>query len=94
MAISGPALLKIVEDKIPKDLLPDLTTEEKLLAILNVWQEMRISNDEYIKKFDGLIKDLEFTLNLLNLAEKSLVDSDLKTEINNWLEYYRNLEAS
>jgi hypothetical protein len=81
MAISGPALLKIVEDKIPKDLLPDLTTEEKLLAILNVWQEMRISNDEYIKKFDGLIKDLEFTLNLLNLAEKSLVDSDLKTEI-------------
>ena len=44
MAISRPALLKIVEDKIPKDLLPDLTTEEKLLAILNVWQDMRILN--------------------------------------------------
>jgi septal ring factor EnvC (AmiA/AmiB activator) len=45
------------------------------------------------KDLDGALKDLEYTLNVLNLAESNLSDEhvELKKTINDWLDYYRNL---
>lgn len=94
MRMLEKSIIKIIENKIPKDLLPDETTEHKLMAILDVWQDMRKSNIEYREKFDGLFKDFEYTLNLLNLAEKELTNKELKQEINKWLDYYRKLSKT
>lgn len=87
------SVIKGIESKLPEGFLPDHTTEEKVLIILDVWQGMRESILQDQNKLEGAMKDLEYTLNLLNLAESNLGDEhvELKKGINDWLDYYRNL---
>lgn len=87
-------LIKEIEKKLPPEFLSEYSLPEKILMVLDVWESMKQANEEQRKQILGLIKDLETTLNLLNLAEKELADSDLKNDINKWLEYYRNLAAT
>jgi hypothetical protein len=71
--------------------LPDHTTEEKVLIILDVWQSMRDKIAKQDEDLIGALKDLEFTLNLLNTAETYITNDEFKQKVNEWLEYYRNL---
>lgn len=87
----GKTTIRAIERKLPNDFLPDHTTEEKVLIILGVWQDMRQTIDSQQEKFGKLIEDFEFTLNLLNAAENTVVDESLKVTINKWLDYYRNI---
>jgi hypothetical protein len=83
----------IIEMNIPKDMFPGKTTEEKLLAILSVWQDMRKSNLEYEQRFEKLFKDFEYTLNLLVIAEPTTSDES-KQMINDWLNHWRELSQN
>jgi hypothetical protein len=85
------SLLDVVENKLPEGFLPDHTTEEKVLIILDVWQSMRDKIAKQDKDLIGAMKDLEFTLNLLNTAETYITNDEFKQKVNEWLEYYRNL---
>jgi hypothetical protein len=86
------SLIRHIEHKLPKEFLPDHTTGEKVLIILDVWQSMRDKIADQDKKLEGAMKDLEFTLNLLNIAETYITDNDtFKQEVNDWLEYYRKI---
>jgi hypothetical protein len=87
------SLIRHIEYKLPKDFLPEKSTGDKVLIILDVWQSMKDKIAEQEKKIEGAIKDLEYTLNLLNVAESNLTDehAELKKGINDWLDYYRNL---
>jgi hypothetical protein len=85
------SLLDVVESKLPEGFLPDHTTEEKVLIILDVWQSMRDKIAKQDEDLIGAMKDLEFTLNLLNTAETYITNDEFKQKVNEWLEYYRNL---
>lgn len=85
------SVIKGIEKKLPQDFLPDHTLEEKVLIVLDVWQGMRQTITDQQDKFDKLIKDFEFTLNLLNLTEPTIENEELKKSVNDWLEYYRKI---
>lgn len=86
-------LIKRIESKFPEEFLPDHSTGDKILLILDVWNDMRKNQEVQQEKLLGAMKDLEYTLNLLNVAESNLSDEhvELKKGINDWLDYYRNL---
>lgn len=85
------SVIKGIESKLPEGFLPDHTTEEKVLIILDVWQSMRDKIAKQDEDLIGAMKDLEFTLNLLNTAETYITNDEFKQKVNEWLEYYRNL---
>ena len=85
------SVIKGIESKLPEGFLPDHTTEEKVLIILDVWQSMRDKIAKQDEDLIGALKDLEFTLNLLNTAETYITNDEFKQKVNEWLEYYRNL---
>ena len=84
---------EIIENNIPNDVLPGKSVEQKLLAILSVWQDMRKSNIEYQERFEKLFKDFEYTLNLLVVAEPTTSD-ETKQIINDWLNHWRELSQN
>jgi hypothetical protein len=86
-------LVKRIESKFPKEFLPDHSIGDKILLILDVWNDMRKNQEVQQEKLLGAMKDLEYTLNLLNVAESNLGDEhdELKKRINDWLDYYRNI---
>jgi hypothetical protein len=87
------SLIRHIEHKLPADFLPEKSSGDKILIILDVWQSMKDKIAEQETKIEGAVKDLEYTLNLLNVAESNLSDehAELKKGINHWLDYYRNL---
>ena len=86
------SLIRDIERKLPKEFLSNHTTGEKVLIILDVWQSMKDKIADQDKKLEGAMKDFEFTLNLLNIAETHIIDNDIfKKKVNDWLDYYRNL---
>jgi hypothetical protein len=88
-----PFILNLIRGKLPKDTLYGVNDADKVLMILDVWTGMRETISKQQKDLDGALKDLEYTLNVLNLAESNLSDehAELKKTINDWLDYYRNL---
>jgi hypothetical protein len=88
------SFIQALEKKLPEDFLPDHTLEEKLLIVLGVWQDMRQTIETQQSTVEKLIKDFEYTLNLLNSAEPAVAEEELKKTINDWLEYYRNISNS
>lgn len=87
-----PFVLNLIRGKL-KDTLYGSSDADKVLMILDVWKDMRQTITELQKERDGSLKDLEYTLNMLNVAESNLTDehSELKKAINDWLDYYRNI---
>jgi hypothetical protein len=88
-----PFVLNLIRGKLPKDTLYGVSDADKVLMILDVWTGMRETITKHQENLDGALKDLEYTLNLLNVAESNLTDehAELKKGINDWLDYYRNL---
>jgi len=88
-----PSLIRHIKEKLPKDILNDYSDGQKLLILLDNWHNMKNNMAEAQKKLEGAMKDLEYTLNMLNVAESNLSDEhvELKKGINDWLDYYRNL---
>ena len=85
------SLIRNIEQKLPKEFLSEHTSGEKVLIILDVWQSMKDKIAKQDEDLIGAMKDLEFTLNLLNTAETYITNDEFKQKVNEWLEYYRNL---
>jgi predicted nuclease with TOPRIM domain len=88
-----PSLIRHVREKLPKDILNDYSDGHKLLILLDNWHNMKNNMEEAQKKLEDVMKELEYTLNVLNVAESNLGNEhhELKKIITDWLDYYRNL---
>lgn len=80
---------KVIEQRLPKDFLPDHTTDEKVLMIVDAWPGMRDRINDQQERIVMIMKDLEHALNLLNVAEPHVKDAELKKMINDMLNFYR-----
>lgn len=89
-------LIAKIEEKLPvlpEELLVGLSIGDRLLMALEGWHVMQGIIQDQQKKTEGAIKDLEYTLNLLNVAESNLGPEhvELKNTIGVWLQYYKDL---
>jgi hypothetical protein len=80
---------KIIEQRLPKDFLPDHTIDEKVLLIIDAWPGMKDKINEQQEQIVVIMKDLEYALNLLNIAETHTENVELKKIINDMLNFYR-----
>ena len=80
---------KIIEQRLPADFLPDHTTDEKVLLIIDAWPGMKEKINEQQERIVVMMKDLEYALNLLNIAETHVENTELKKMINDMLDFYR-----
>jgi hypothetical protein len=91
-----PGLIAKIEEKLPvlpEELLLGLSIGDRLIMALEGWHIMQGIIQDQQKKIDGAVKDLEYTLNLLNVAESNLgrEHAELKNIIGIWLQYYKDL---
>jgi hypothetical protein len=81
---------KIIEQRLPNNFLPEHATDEKVLMIIDAWVGMKDKIVFQEEQIFVIMKDLEYSLNLLNIAETHVDNIELKKIINDMLDFYRS----